>query len=177
MCQLISLVSATAGRRHLEKQLSTALPVLRSSRWEVFLIYTEKQNWRVIKIFMLRKELSLSQYSSLQNNPLIQAVEFVFCAFAFYCRYLGHALFICRGVREELNCCQLPPHTSTQPSFEGFICTVSFTGILFYACVGCCCLSLIILTRVCMWSMDLCNSIPQPWVHLEHMGPLIPVGS
>lgn len=36
---------------------------------------------------MLRKELSLSQYSSLQNNPLIQAIEFVFCAFAFYCRY------------------------------------------------------------------------------------------
>lgn len=66
----------------------------------------------MIKILMLRKELSLSRYSSLQNNPLIQAIEFVFCVLAFITNILEHALFICRGVREELNCCQLFSHTS-----------------------------------------------------------------
>lgn len=46
---------------------------------------------------MLWKEPSLFQYSSLQNNPLIPAIEFVFHVLPFITNILEQALFTCGG--------------------------------------------------------------------------------
>lgn len=130
-----------------------------------------------LKYLCFEKYFHFSQYSSLQNNPLIQAIEFVFCVFAFYCQYFRACIIHFHGHQGRV---KLPPVTSPhkwpnhrwKPSFFD----VSGTRI-FYAFVGYYCCILNILRRVYMWNMGLCGSVPQPWVHLKYLGPLIPAGS
>lgn len=82
------MVNAAARRECLEKQLSSALPGFGSSRWDVFYLYKRSRIGEWLKYLCFEKYfLSVFQYSSLQNNPLIQTIEFVFYVFAFYYQY------------------------------------------------------------------------------------------
>lgn len=126
---------------------------------------------------MLWKALSLSQHSSLRNNPLIQAIEFIF----WFCLllpifYSMHYSFVWVSGKSYTAASYLPTQAA-QPSFEAFVYDVCVQETYFYACVGYYCCTLNIITRVCMWTVDLCGSIAQCWVHLEHLGPLLPVGN